>query len=460
MVKKLRIKIIAIIAVILSIILVVEIVSINVLTRKIGISQTEVYLSKIAQSEEFDNIDGKPVPDIIKNKDIPEPPSGKNPPPPLNNNIVTTSPQKALGSGDITRKTMMTGTPPVIPDKQHFNDNHHSITVDYFAIITDKSGNIYRTQNTDENGNLKSDVISYLTSKALKSNETTEIINNYQFYKQSKDYGYVLIFTNKSAENALMRKLMYISLLVMIIAMIIMLAVAVFISGYITKPVSEAFTKQKQFISDASHELKTPLTVISANADLLEEEIGENKWLGYIKSQTERMKTLVYELLDLSRMDAAKEAEKEFSEINLSEAVTNAALPFEGTAFELNKKYTINIEPDIRYYGNEKQIKQLVAIFVDNAMKYSNEGGNIRISLREEKDKILLEFYNTGCSIKDDERRKIFERFYRSDESRARQKKGGYGLGLAIAKSIADAHKMKITVDSIENEWIKFTIIM
>jgi signal transduction histidine kinase len=283
------------------------------------------------------------------------------------------------------------------------------------------------------------------------------MINNYQYYAAPKSYGSVIVYTNKSAENALMKKSMYISIFVTFLAMLALMLVAIALSHYITRPVGEAFTKQKQFVSDASHELKTPLTVISANADLLEDEIGDNKWLGYIKSQTERMRTLVYDLLDLSRMDAAKEKQTVFERFNLSEAVTNAVLPFEGTAFELNKNLQVNIDENIYYYGNEKQIKQLAAIFLDNAMKYSNENGNVRVTLKKTKDKLQLEFFNTGCNVRDDEREKIFERFYRSDTSRARQT-GGYGLGLAIAKSIMDSHRMKIVVNSVENAWMKFTI--
>ncbi len=341
--------------------------------------------------------------------------------------------------------------------KLDFNNNKDSVTVDYFAIVLDKSKEIHRVANLKETDSLTDEQLKYLAYTALNSDKVTAIVNNYQYYKAEKNYGYVLVYTNKSSENALMRKMLMISLLVTAAAMLILFGIAVVLSNWTVKPVKEAFVKQKQFISDASHELKTPLTVISANADLLEEEIGENKWLGYIKGQTERMRTLVYELLDLSRMDAVKEPDKAFTQFSLSEAVTNAALPFESSAFEKNKNLQIDIEDGILYTGNEKQIKQLTAIFIDNAIKYSNEKGNIVVTLKKEKENPVLEFFNTGCTIKDDEREKIFERFYRSDSSRARQT-GGYGLGLAIAKSIMDSHKMKITVNSIENAWIRFTI--
>ncbi|MDD6085178.1 MAG: HAMP domain-containing sensor histidine kinase [Oscillospiraceae bacterium] len=370
-----------------------------------------------------------------------------------------TSESTSIIDGEITEENSEKSPPP--PDdkmpKLDFNDNRNSVTVDYFAIVLDKSKEIHRVTNLKDTDSLTDKQLEYLAYTALNSDKVSAIVNNYQYYKAEKSYGYVLVYTNKSSENALMRKMLMISILVTVAAMLVLLGIAVILSNWTVKPVKEAFVKQKQFISDASHELKTPLTVISANADLLEEEIGENKWLGYIKGQTERMRTLVYELLDLSRMDAAKEPEKVFTEFSLSEAVTNAALPFESSAFEQNKNLQINIQDGILYTGNEKQIKQLTAIFIDNAIKYSNEKGNIIVTLRKEKERPVLEFFNTGCTIKDDEREKIFERFYRSDSSRARQT-GGYGLGLAIAKSIMDSHKMKISVNSIENAWIRFTI--
>lgn len=352
--------------------------------------------------------------------------------------------------------------PPEIKDKNDkdfFGDRENKVQVDYFAIVFDKNKEIYRYDNLRDDNSMTDEQFEYLAYKAVNAENYTDLISIYQYYRLEKDYGYVVVFTNKSSENVLMKKMMMISIFVTLIAMLILLGVAVILSGWTVKPVKEAFANQKQFISDASHELKTPLTVISANTDLLESEIGDNKWLGYIKGQTERMRTLVYELLDLSRMDSAYEPHKAFAHFSLSNAVNNATLPFEGSAFEQQKNLMIDIQENINYFGNEKQIKQLTAIFIDNALKYSNEKGNIRVTLKKEHDKTILEFFNTGCTIKDSERDKIFERFYRSDSSRARQT-GGYGLGLAIAKSIMESHKMKITVDSVENAWIKFTIVM
>jgi signal transduction histidine kinase len=233
---------------------------------------------------------------------------------------------------------------------------------------------------------------------------------------------------------------------------------AYFLSGIIVKPLKEAFESQKQFISDASHELKTPLTVISANADVLEGEIGNNKWLNYIQDQADRMNVLVNDLLSLSRLENSR---RDFvtADFDLSRAITNAALPFECQAFESGKNFVLNIEEGIRINGSEQHIKQMAGIFIDNALKYSKDNGTVRVSLITDDNKAILAVYNTGSGVPEEDVDKLFERFYRSDSSRARST-GGYGLGLAIAKSIIDKHKFKVQVENQEGKSICFVVTM
>ena len=144
---------------------------------------------------------------------------------------------------------------------------------------------------------------------------------------------------------------------------------------------------------------------------------------------------------------------------DLSQAVTNAALPFECQAFESNKNFVLNIDSGITVIGSEQHIKQMTGIFIDNALKYSKDGGTVRVSLSKEDGKTVLSVYNTGAGVKDSEKDRLFERFYRSDESRNRTT-GGYGLGLAIAKSIIDKHKFKIAVENEEGKSICFVVTM
>ena len=266
------------------------------------------------------------------------------------------------------------------------------------------------------------------------------------------------MLTDKTAEMNIMHKLKRTTIIVGIISKIFLSVGAYFISGIIVRPIKDTFEKQKQFISDASHELKTPLTVISANADVLYGEIGENKWLNYIQDQAGRMNVLVNDLLSLTRLEN-KSNNFVQTEFNLSQAIVNTALPFECQAFESNKNFVLNIDDDISVYGSEQHIKQMAGIFIDNALKYSKDGGTVRVSLTKEDGKTVFSVYNTGSGVKEEDKYRIFERFYRSDESRNRST-GGYGLGLAIAKSIIDKHKFKIEVENDEGKSICFIVKM
>ena len=256
----------------------------------------------------------------------------------------------------------------------------------------------------------------------------------------------------------LMRNVVRVSVVIIIASLIFVFIVSYFLSRWAIRPLKESFEKQRRFISDASHELKTPLAVISANADVLETEIGDNKWLENIKSQSKIMSDLVYDLLDLAKMDETSD-EMILSEFDLSNTVLSKALEFECTAFECGKTFEQNITENIRYKGNEEAIKHLVTILIDNAIKHSDENGIVRVTLTTAGNKKILQVYNTGNSIRNSEKDKIFNRFYRSDESRSKAT-GGYGLGLSIAKAITDAHKGTITVDGEENKWISFTVIL
>ena len=207
---------------------------------------------------------------------------------------------------------------------------------------------------------------------------------------------------------------------------------------------------------DVVWNLTLAANIISANVDILHDEIGENKWLSYIQSQAERMRVLVGEMMNLTKLEMG-DKQKDFVDFSLSEAVSGAALPFEGQAFEQEKQLELDIQDGIRYHGNPDQIKQLVGIFIDNALKYSEEHGQIRVTLQQTQNKKVLKVYNTGKGIPESEKEKIFQRFYRSDASRSRAT-GGYGLGLSIAQSIADAHKIRIQVESEYEHWICFVL--
>lgn len=224
------------------------------------------------------------------------------------------------------------------------------------------------------------------------------------------------------------------------------------------KPLIENIEKQKQFITDAGHEIKTPLAIISANADVLEMMEGKNEWISSIRNQTVRLDKLVKNLLTLSKMEEGN-IKLVYTDFDMSEIVAEAAEPFDTIAETQNKKFIMHIQPELHIHGDESSIHQLVSTLVDNAMKYSDEGGTIKISLSSTKKGILLEVYNTVEYLDTDNLNKYFDRFYRADSSRSRET-GGYGIGLSIAKSIVEAHHGKILVRSEDGKSISFKVIL
>ena len=327
---------------------------------------------------------------------------------------------------------------------------------DCFLAVLDQQGNMTETIQADWYDYTEEQVVA-LVAQVQKQNKQDGKYESLQYYAQDYQKGTIISFMDCSKDQKFLRQLLFISIVVFLLMESIVFGLTMMLTKRAMQPMQISFEKQKQFISDAGHELKTPLTIISANADILQDEIGENKWLDYIRMQTERMRILVDEMMTLTKMEHSS-ATATAERFNLSSAVETMALPFESQAFEQQKKFEIAIQPELYFQGNPEQVRRMIGILIDNAFKYSAEHGAIRVSLKEETSgRAVLEVYNTGKGIREDEKEKIFERFYRSDSSRARAT-GGYGLGLSIAKSVADAHKMKIEVNSEPEHWITFTV--
>ena len=244
-------------------------------------------------------------------------------------------------------------------------------------------------------------------------------------------------------------------LIILFTLLILYLILALVVWGLSFKvfhPIKEMLYKHKKFISDASHELKTPIAVISANADVLASKTDNDKFVKSIKSQAKRMSLLVTDMLTLAKMDETTFTPLKES-FNLSDAVTESVLPFDAVAFENGKTLLSEIESGIDYVGDRESVKKVVNILLDNAVKYSSVGGTIKVTLA----KNVLTISNTGSDIKDIDSDKIFERFFRGDASRSRDT-GGSGLGLSIAKSIANANKWDIKAVSKFGESMTITI--
>lgn len=240
-------------------------------------------------------------------------------------------------------------------------------------------------------------------------------------------------------------------------SLIIIYLISKKVSELIVKPVEETLEKQKQFISDASHELKTPLAVIEANSDVLENEIGENKWLKYIQNETKSMDKLINELLLLAKTENIEEI-KSYEQINISKETEISIAMFESMAYEKQVKINSRIQPNIFLNCDRQDIGHILSTLIDNAIKHSKTEKTIEIELIKEKNNIILQVKNEGEPIPEEQREKIFERFYRIDKSRNRNEKR-YGLGLAIAKASTEKYDGKIGVEC-ENNTINFKVII
>lgn len=326
-----------------------------------------------------------------------------------------------------------------------------------YSVKVNPATNLFSVNGNTDTSQVSAEILD-LANQMLEKNKTSGTLNGYRYLSVDKPYGDLLVFVDQRISNAMADRLLTTSLIIGSITLFVLFFVSLFLANLMVKPVEETFEKQKRFISDASHELKTPLAVISVNAEVLEGDIGTNKYLSYIQSESTRMNTLVNNLLTLARLDASKTISA-FTVFDLSHAVESIALTFESTAFEEHKNYALKIAAGLSYRGDANKIKQVVAILIDNAIKHADDDGLVEITLKPVGDKIQLEVFNTGAGIPDDQQDKIFQRFYRYDESRSKAT-GGYGLGLAIAKAIVDEHQGKIKVSSEVGGWARFIVIL
>lgn len=341
-------------------------------------------------------------------------------------------------------------------DKNLFREpfDYHLIR-NYFAVKVSKSGEIisivsdFPLHYTDLE-------ISNLVNAVFLSKNFDSTYEGMRYMIAEKSYGYLAVFTETRAETNMQSRLYSISFVIFGISLVVAVFIAWLLSIWAVKPVRTSFEKQRRFVGDASHELKTPLSVISTNMDVLVSEVGENKWTNYIQNEIARMSTLVKDLLYLAKSDDGVEKLQK-SEFDLSRAVLSVALPFESRIFDAGKTLTISVQENVKMVGISQRIEQLVAIFLDNAMKYSNEKSEIRLELKTSGNKKIISVYNTGDGIPPEKQKAIFERFYRLDSSRNRET-GGFGLGLSIAKNIVDLHKGKIQLNSEVGKFTEFVV--
>ena len=314
-----------------------------------------------------------------------------------------------------------------------------------YVVIFNRTGNIDKIINYSSNDLTDSEIkelvinnVNKINSKKIESLYTSDYV-----FMETKE-GNLIMVNNTSTKSYLLKEL-FKSILVFITLETIQVIISLNITKRIVKPVNEAFIRQKQFIYDASHELKTPIAIISASAEMLEKNPKEKKWLDNIKTENNRMNKLVISLLDLSKSENIKENEV-YTSVNLSKVIKNKALTFESLIYENSLELDVDVANDIMFNCNEDRIKELLSILMDNAIKHSFPNSQITVKLSKEKNNIYLSVKNKGKEIPVSEREKIFERFYRLDKSRNRDD-NRYGIGLSIAKNIVINHNGTISVN-------------
>jgi signal transduction histidine kinase len=346
-------------------------------------------------------------------------------------------------------------------DWDDINFNHSTETPfqsRYFWVRIDSSANIIKINTIHIASVSYTTAEEYAKDLYSKASKKMGFYHSYRYLIADEPEGSkLIIFLDLSTAIINSKQLLIQSVAIGLLALIAMFILVFLFSGQAVAPAVESLEKQKRFITDAGHELKTPLAVISADIDVLELEQGKNEWTASIRNQLKRMNSLVKNMLTLSRMDEER-MHVVFTEFDLSETLKDAAISFEPIAESQDKLYKIDIPDGIRILGNKTSINQLACLLLDNAFKYSSKNGSIHVLLSVDKH-IVFEVSNTCDTIPYGNLDRLFDRFYRADYSRSRET-GGYGIGLSVARAIVTSHGGTIEALRDGDKIIRFVVTL
>lgn len=298
--------------------------------------------------------------------------------------------------------------------------------------------------------------------QALASGKEQGFLDDYRYVvTESSEGDTLVIFLDCGRNLGTFRTFLLASIGMAAAGCLAVLLLVVLFSGRIVRPVAESYEKQKRFITDAGHEIKTPLAIIDADADVLEMDLEDenNEWLQDIRRQTKRLTELTNDLVYLSRMEEQQNSAN-LVDFPVSDLVSETAQGFQSRALQKEQIFNQYIQPMLTLHGDEKAIRQLTSILLDNAVKYTPEGGRIDLKLEQQGRNIVLTVYNDSASpVPKESMTKLFDRFYRTDPSRS-SSTGGHGIGLSIAKAVVQAHKGKITASTADEKSLKITAIL
>ena len=327
----------------------------------------------------------------------------------------------------------------------------------YFSVVVNNSGDVTYAE-TSQIFAINSETASEYARDVVKRNRDHGFVGNYRYISTSEEMGMRITFLDCGRKLDLYHDFVTFSIGMSLLGYAVTAIAICFFAGKFIRPVAESYEKQKRFITDAGHEIKTPLTIISANVDVLKMDMGENECLEDIGKQAKLLAGLTNNLVYLSRMEESQNT-LQMIEFPISEIVLNTAEPFQAIAQIQNKELTYKVQPMLSMCGNDKAISQLVSIFLDNAFKYSPEGSHIALNFEKQGRKLVLTVSNPSVTVLTDENlRHIFDRFYRADPSR-NSETGGHGIGLSMAHAIVTAHGGKISASSSDGKSFLVTAI-
>ena len=325
----------------------------------------------------------------------------------------------------------------------------------YFSVSLDDQGGLL-TVNTGKIAAVStSEAVEYARS-IWEKGSSRGFSDDYRYLVREKGSETEIFFLDCGRSLDTLRNFVITGIAVSLASLLVILLLLSFLSGRIVKPFSESYEKQRRFITDAGHELKTPLTIIDADAQILEMDLGQNEWLRDIQQQTRRLADLTHDLILLSRMEEDNTRLQPI-EFPLSDVVEETVQAFQALAKTQGKTLSCSAQKMVSMYGDEKAVRRLVTILLDNAVKYTEAGGSISLTLEKQRNGIRLSVYNTTSFISREHLDHLFERFYRTDQSRNSQT-GGYGLGLSIAAAIVNAHKGRITASTEDEKSLRVTV--
>jgi signal transduction histidine kinase len=325
----------------------------------------------------------------------------------------------------------------------------------YFYAIIDSDGTAWI--NAEHIAALTTDEMQAYLTGAYYSSFDSGYLDNYRFLRKENESGTLVVMLDCTRQLTTARTFLRSSILISLLGSCAVFVLVLLLSRIVVRPVEESYAKQKRFITDSGHELKTPLAVISANTEVLEMEYGENEWTLSIKHQVARMTELTSRLTQLARMDE-QEKIKNFERVGLSELATQTVSSFVAAAEQAGKSLSADVAPDIAVRGNRELLSQLLTILLDNAVKYADR--QITLTLQQRGQRVLLSTYNDVTEpVSVGELEHFFDRFYRGDSSRS-SRVPGFGIGLSLARSIVENHGGSIRARSDDGHSVTFTVTL